>query len=77
MLSEHSGCSHQGTFTLLEFLPREAGQYHISLQITEKVEAEYPGSSSTWELLEAELTAMEDVIPLSRIVSYPHQRVRI
>jgi hypothetical protein len=77
MLSEHSSCSHQGTFTLLEFLPRVAGQYHLSLQISEKVEAEYPGSSSTWELLEMELTAMEDVMPLSGTVSYPHQRVRI
>ncbi len=77
MLSERSSGSHQGTVTVLEFLPREAGAYLLSLQITDKVEAEYPGSSSTWEVLEVELTAMEDVIPLSKTVSYPHQRVRI
>ncbi len=77
MLSERSSGRHQGTVTLLEFLPREAGQYLVSLQITDKVEAEYPGSSSTWEVLEVELTAMEGVIPLSKTVSYPHQRVRI
>ncbi len=77
MLSERSSGSHQGTVTLLEFLPREAGQYTLSLEITYKVEAEYPGSSSTWEVLEVELSAMENVLPLSKTVSYPHQRVRI
>jgi hypothetical protein len=77
ILGEHSTGGHQGTVTLLEFLPREAGQYSLSLQITGKVEAEYPGSSSTWEVLDVEITVMEDVIPLSKTVSYPHQRVHI
>jgi hypothetical protein len=74
--SERFSGSHQGTVTLLEFLPKDAGPYSFSLHITEKAEAEYPGSASTWEVLEAELTAMEDVIPLSTTVRYPHQRVR-
>jgi hypothetical protein len=73
---ERSSGTHQGTVTLLEFLPKDAGPYSFSLHITEKVEAEYPGSASTWEVLEAELTAREDVIPLSTTVRYPHQRVR-
>jgi len=77
ILSESSSGSHQGTVTLLEFLPREAGQYTLSLQIKDRVEAEYPGSFSSWEVLEIELTAMEDVIPLSKTVKYPHQRIRI
>lgn len=77
MLSENPNSRHQGTVTLLEFMPKVAGRYHISLQIVERIEAEYPGSSSTWELLEVELTAMEEVIPLSKTVNYPHQRVRI
>ncbi len=77
MLSERSSGSHWGTVTLLEFLPKEAGPYLLSLEIKDKVEAEYPGSSSTWEVLDVELSAMEDVMPLSKTVSYPHNRVRI
>jgi hypothetical protein len=77
MLSGRSSDSRWGTVTLLEFLPRQTGQYLLSLEITDKVEAEYPGSSSTWEVLEVELSAMEDVMPLSKTVSYPHKRVRI
>lgn len=76
MWSERSRGSHEGTVTLLEFLPQEAGSYWLSLHITEKVAAEYPGSSSSWEMLKVELTARESVIPLSETVSYPHQRVR-
>lgn len=77
LLGEHSTGSHEGTVTLLEFLPQEAGQYTLSLHITQKVEAAYPGSSSMWEVLEAKLTVLEDVVPLSKTVSYPHQRVRM
>lgn len=77
MLGAHSETSHQGTVTLLEFMPKAAGEYRLSLEMTEKVEAEYPGSSSTWKVLEAELTAVEDVTPLSKTVSYPHKRIRI
>lgn len=77
MLSERSMGRHWGTFTLLEFLPQKAGQYYISLEITEKVAAGNPRSSSTWEVLEVELSVMEDVIPLSETVSYPHRRVQI
>ncbi|MHC1729500.1 MAG: hypothetical protein AB9866_26435 [Syntrophobacteraceae bacterium] len=77
VLSERTGGSSRGTFTLLEFLPGEAGQYLLSLQITAKVETAYPGSSSTWEVLDVQLAAVEGVVPLSGTVSYPHQRVRI
>lgn len=77
MLGERSSGSHQGTVTLLEFLPGKAGPYSLSLHITDKVEAEHPGSSSTWEVLDVELSVMEDVVPFSKIVSYPHKRVRI
>jgi hypothetical protein len=77
LLGEHSAGSHQGTVTLIEFLPREVGEYSLSLHLSEKVESGYPGFSSRWEMLEAELVAMEDVIPLSETVSYPHYRVRV
>ena len=60
----------------MEFLPQEAGQYLLTLQIADKATAVYPSSSSIWEVLEVELTAVEGVIPLSKTVSYPHQRVR-
>lgn len=76
MAGERSRSSHQGTVTLLEFLPDAAGPYGLSLRITGKVETAQPGSSSAWEVQEAELAAVEDVIPLSKSVSYPHRRVR-
>jgi hypothetical protein len=77
LFRERSQGSHEGTVTLLEFLPQEAGSYWLSLQITEKVAAEYLGSSSTWEVLKVELSVREGVIPLSETVSYPHRRVHI
>ncbi len=77
MLSDTFHGEHWGTFTILEFLPEKAGQYLISLEITAKDKFGHPGSSSTWEVLEAELSAMEDVTPLSKTVSYPHKRIRV
>jgi hypothetical protein len=77
MLGERSSGSHQGAVTLLEFLPGEAGPYMLSLHITDNVETECSGSSSTWEVLEVELSVMENVTPLSKTVSYPHKRIRI
>lgn len=77
MLSEKSKGEQWGSFTFLEFMPQKSGGYFLSLEIEEKASAEYPGSSSTWEILEAELTAMEDVIPLSKISGYPHKRINI
>lgn len=74
---ERSQGSHAGTVTLLEFLPEKAEQYWLSLRIKEKVAAEYPGSTSSWEVLKVELAARESVIPLSKTVSYPHRRVRV
>lgn len=74
---ERSQGSHEGTVTLLEFLPEKAGQYWLSLRIKEKVAAEYPGSSASWEVLKVEISAREAVIPLSKNVSYPHRRVRV
>jgi hypothetical protein len=62
---------------LLEFLPGHAGLYRILLKIQSRIEDEALGSSSYWEVLEAELTLMEDVIPLSKIVKYPHKRVQL
>jgi hypothetical protein len=73
---EDSRGRREGTVTLLEFLPCKAGVYYLTLHITEKVEAAYPGSASVYEVQEAELAAMEDVIPLSKTVHYPHQRVQ-
>jgi len=77
LFQEQAHGSHEGTVTLLEFLPEKAGQYWLSLQIKEKVAAEYPASSSSWEVLKVELAVREAVIPLSKTVSYPHQRVRV
>lgn len=77
MSGEYSTGGHQGTVTILEFKPEDAGRYSLSLQITDKLEAESQRSSSMWEILEVELTVVEDVIPLSRTVNYPHQRVNI
>ncbi len=77
LLHERSSGSRQGTVTLLEFLPGEAAQYTLSLHIVSSADEEQPGSSSTWEVLAAELEAREDVLPLSQTVNYPHNRVRI
>lgn len=66
----------EGTVTLLEFLPRQAGAFDLELRITAKVEAAYPGSASVWEAEAAELAVREAVIPLSRSVRYPHHRVQ-
>jgi hypothetical protein len=76
-LSERSSMSHEGTVTLLEFLPQQNGSYGITLEIQTRAEDEAPGSSSFWEILEAKLTVMEGVEPLSKIVKYPHQRVEL
>jgi hypothetical protein len=73
---ERSRGGREGTVTLLEFRPRQAGVYHLALAITQKVEAAYPGSTSRFEVQEAELAFKEDVIPLSRSVHYPHRRVQ-
>lgn len=77
LFRERSHGSHEGTVPLLEFLPEKAGQYWLSLRIREKATAEYLGSSSSWEVLKAELAVREAVIPLSKTVSYPHRRVRV
>ncbi len=77
IFSERSSGGHQGTVTLLEFLPQEPGQYTVLLNITAKAVQESPGSSSTWEISRVELEARENVILLSKTVSYPHNRVRI
>ncbi len=77
IFSERSSGGHQGTVTLLEFLPEEAGLYTVVLNITAKTVKEHPGSSSTWEISKVELEARENVIPFSKAVSYPHNRVRI
>jgi hypothetical protein len=73
---ETSSGNHQGQVTLLEFRPAMAGAYTLSLCIGARAQANLPGSASTWEVLEASLTVVEGVIPLSRTVSYPHRRVR-
>ncbi len=77
LFSDRGRGSQEGVFALLEFLPRQAGSYRILLQINSRVEDAAPGSSSYWEMIEAELTVKEDVIPLSRIVKYPHKRIQI
>lgn len=65
----------QGEITLLEFSPRDVGSYRVLLQLRSRVEDCAEGSKSDWEVFDAELTLMEDVIPLSTSVSYPHKRV--
>lgn len=77
LFSDRGRGSQEGRVALLEFLPRQAGSYRILLQIKSRVEDEAPGSSSYWEVIEAELAVKEDVIPLSKIVKYPHKRVHI
>jgi hypothetical protein len=77
LFSQRGRGTQEGRIALLEFLPGHAGLYRILLKIQSRVEDEAPGSSSYWEVLEAELTLMEDVIPLSRIVKYPHKRVQL
>ncbi|MDA8126313.1 MAG: hypothetical protein M0009_14135 [Deltaproteobacteria bacterium] len=75
--SEQGRGIHEGRITLLEFLPGHSGLYRISLNMQSRVEGKAPGASSYCELLEAELTVKEDVIPLSKTVKYPHKRVHI
>lgn len=75
--SDRGRGSQEGIITLLEFLPRQAGSYRILLEIQSRVEDKAPGSSSYFEVQEAEITLKEDVIPLSKIVKYPHKRVHI
>lgn len=77
MLGERTAGNTRGTFTLLEFLPKEAGEYSFTLRITERVEAAYPGSSASWQVKDVILTLAENVIPLSKTVKYPHNRIRI
>lgn len=77
LFSERGRGTQEGRITLLEFLPRQAGLYRILLNIQSRVEDKAPGSSSYYEVLEAELTLKEDVMPLSKIVKYPHKRVYI
>ena len=77
MFSERDRGTQEGQVTLLEFMPRQAGVYRIQLNIQSRVKDKAPGSSSYYEVLEAELTLKGDVIPLSKIVKYPHKRVHI
>lgn len=75
MLSERGRGTQEGTITLLEFLPWKAGTYRILLEIQSRMGDKAPGSSSSWEVLEAELSVKENIIPLSKTVQYPHKRV--
>jgi len=70
LLSERGRGTQEGSVALLEFMPGQAGSYRILLNIEARVEDRAPGSSSYYEVLEAELTLKEDVIPLSKIVKY-------
>lgn len=77
LFSDRGRGFQEGRVIFLEFLPREAGLYRILLEIQSRVEDKAQGSSSYWEVIEAELSVKEDVIPLSKIVKYPHKRVQI
>lgn len=77
LFSDRGRGSQEGRITFLEFLPRQAGSYRILLEIQSRVEDEASGSSSYWEVIEAELSVKEDVVPLSKIVKYSHKRVQI
>ncbi|OQA32191.1 MAG: hypothetical protein BWY57_02154 [Betaproteobacteria bacterium ADurb.Bin341] len=77
MVSERGQATLKGQVAFLEFLPSRAGVYRIVLEIQAKIEDQAPGSSSHWEVLEAELAASEGVEPLSRTVKYPHRRVEL
>jgi hypothetical protein len=77
LFSDRGRGSLEGRITLLEFFPRQAGSYRILLQIQSRLEDKAPGSSSYWEVIEAELTLKEDIIPLSKTAKYPHKRVQI
>jgi hypothetical protein len=77
LFSDRGRGTQEGKITFLEFLPRQAGKYRILLEIQSRVEDKAPGSSSYWEIIEAELNVKEDVIPLSSIVKYPHNRVQL
>jgi hypothetical protein len=75
--SDRGRGSQEGKITFLEFMPSQAGSYRILLEIQSRVEDEAPGSWSYWEVIEAELSVKEDVIPMSTIVKYPHKRIHI
>jgi hypothetical protein len=74
---ERSSWTHRGRVTVLEFVPREAGLHQIALEIEARAETAIEWSSSSCEVLEAELTVAEGVEPLSRFVKYPHRRVQL
>lgn len=69
--------TQEGRITLLEFLPKQAGPYKVVLEMESLAEGQSPSSSSRWEVLEAELTVSENVIPLSKMIKYPHHRIHI
>jgi hypothetical protein len=69
--------TQEGKVVLLEFLPRQAGTYRILLQIKSRLEDTAEGSSSHWEIIDAELAVREDILPFSSIVKYPHKRVHL
>lgn len=76
VLREWSSSTCRGRLTLLEFMPRRIGTHEIALQIQVRADEEAPGSSSYWEVLEAELTVTEGVEPLSKIAK-THRRVQL
>jgi hypothetical protein len=57
--------------------PRERGTRGEGTELQTRAEDEAPGSSSSWETLDAKLTVMEGVEPSSKIAKYPHQRVEL
>jgi len=74
---ERSSWTDQGTAPILELVPREAGVYQVSLEIEAREEVHTQWSSSSCEVLEAELIAAEGVEPFSRFARYPHRRVEL
>ncbi len=77
LLSSKSHSRLWGTLTLLELLPVAPCRYRLLLEITAVSEASSDGSRSRWEVEDAALVVREGVIPFTRTVSYPHERVRL
>lgn len=77
MFGEQGTATQEGTVCLLDFLPRQSGSHRILCEVDRRIDGQAEGSSSYWELLEAELIVMEDVVPLSKIVKYPHNRIQL
>ncbi len=77
LTGERSTYVHRGRVALLEFVARRGGVHDIALEIQAASAAENLWSSSSAEVLEAELTVQEGVELLGRGGRYPHRRVEL